>query len=175
MGRMTRERQPGPPRLRVCGLLAQDRNVLLVRQRRGSSTYWLLPGGGVDRGETLHEALAREFREEVALAVTVREPLGIVESISPDGGQSRHTIQLVFRVELTSKQEDRAPSARDQLPGRREHAEPPARDPAIRELRWFSVDELTLLALHPPIADLIRSWLERPGGPFVAAGVRWVD
>lgn len=42
-----------------------DREVLLIRQ--GYAPGWLLPGGGVERGESLVEAALRELREEAAI------------------------------------------------------------------------------------------------------------
>ena len=51
------------PRIRVAGLLLQGGSVLLVRHQKGEDTYWLLPGGGVQYGESLEEALNRELLE----------------------------------------------------------------------------------------------------------------
>ena len=154
-----------PPRLRACAMIVRHGQLLLVRQRKGSSTYWLLPGGGVERGETVKAALLREVKEECGLDVRVLlPPLGLVESISPDDGQSRHTLQLIYAAEAPGD----APAS--------------PRDPAILECRWAGPDELPGFVLHPPIPDLLAPWLEAFAfGPparwpaFVAAGERWVD
>ena len=55
------------PRIRVSAILRWQGRVLLCRQEKPDKEYWLLPGGGVDAGETLIEALRRELREELEL------------------------------------------------------------------------------------------------------------
>ena len=55
------------PRVRVAALIRWQERVLLCRQEKPGKEYWLLPGGGVDGGETLDEALRRELGEELGL------------------------------------------------------------------------------------------------------------
>lgn len=70
------------------GLIEQDGRLLLVRNlRRDGSTDWSTPGGVVDPGEELIEALQREVEEETGLSVTGWEgPLWHVEAEAPDMG-----------------------------------------------------------------------------------------
>jgi 8-oxo-dGTP diphosphatase len=53
--------------------------VLLAGKRSPSGILWAPPGGRVEPGESLAEALKREFIEETTLAVAVGRPLGVVE------------------------------------------------------------------------------------------------
>ena len=55
------------PRIRVSAILKWQGRVLLCRQEKPGKEYWLLPGGGVEGGETLDEALRRELGEELGL------------------------------------------------------------------------------------------------------------
>jgi len=56
-------------RIRAGVLIWRDGEVLLVRHEKGGRSYWLVPGGGVDPGETMVVAAARELIEETGYIV----------------------------------------------------------------------------------------------------------
>ncbi|MGX2996120.1 NUDIX hydrolase [Streptomyces sp. JNUCC 64] len=62
---------PVPRAQLVIGVVRRGDEVLLVREALGAdgASLWSLPGGGVEDGELLHEALRREVREETGLLV----------------------------------------------------------------------------------------------------------
>jgi 8-oxo-dGTP diphosphatase len=55
------------PRIRVSGLLRWRGRVLLCRHEKPGKEYWLLPGGGVNFGESLVDALHWELAEEFGI------------------------------------------------------------------------------------------------------------
>jgi len=55
--------------LRVYGLLLVNKKVLITHEHRGGMIMTKFPGGGVEKGEGLKDALVREFMEELNLKV----------------------------------------------------------------------------------------------------------
>lgn len=144
------------PRIRVAALVCKGDSVLLVRHRKGEETYWLLPGGGVQYGESLDEALRRELQEEACLDVRVG-PLAMVnDSIAPDG--SRHMVQLVFACEADGG----APKVGE--------------DPRVDEVRYVGLDELQDLRLRPDLRQELCDGLSNGfDGVSVYVGRRWLS
>lgn len=88
------------PRIRVSGILTKDGKILFVKHRKKGEEYYLLPGGGVDFGETFETALKREFLEEVNINISVDKLCIISEGVDPKG--EKHIINLVFLVDYVS-------------------------------------------------------------------------
>ncbi len=60
-------------------------------------TYYYRPlGGGVEPGETTHEAVAREIAEELGLQIDALKLLGVLENIFVLDGQPKHEIVFVY-------------------------------------------------------------------------------
>ena len=147
------------PRIRVGALIRWHDRILLCRQEKPGREYWLLPGGGVEGGETLETALRRELGEELGLGddVTFEGPIAVAESISPDWRPGdRHIVHILFGVDLSH----------------RSLADVESSDATVRGLRLFSLDELEEIVLHPPMKRFVERW--RPGDPALYLGSLWV-
>lgn len=86
-------------RVRVGGVYIDGDRILLVRHEKKGRTYWLLPGGGVEFGEDLDEALRRELREECAVDTETGRLLFTNSSIPPD--RHRHVLNFTFYGRVT--------------------------------------------------------------------------
>jgi ADP-ribose pyrophosphatase YjhB (NUDIX family) len=146
------------PRLRVSALLRWNGRILLCRQEKPGKEYWLLPGGGVEGGETLMEALARELREELGLPdeLLFEGPIAVAESIAPRWTpDDRHVVHIVFASDLSTRTLEDVET----------------HDAAVRGARLFSLDELEEVVVHPPIKRFLQRW--QPGDPAVYLGSLW--
>ena len=54
-------------RIRSSAIILRKKKILLIHRRKNSAEYWVLPGGGIENGETAEEAVKREVKEETGL------------------------------------------------------------------------------------------------------------
>ena len=115
------------PRIRVSALLHWKGRILLCRHEKGEKEYWLLPGGGVNSGESLVDALRRELAEEVGIHdnVPIEGPIAIVDSIAPATSYAaKHVVHIIFSGDLGGRSLEAVTSA----------------DAAVRGHRLFGLD-----------------------------------
>ncbi len=90
---------PTRPYLAVSAAIFRDGKVLIVRRGRAPAKgIYTLPGGGVELGETLQQAIIREVREETALDIEPVDLVGFRQAIACDaaGRVERHFVILPF-------------------------------------------------------------------------------
>jgi 8-oxo-dGTP diphosphatase len=146
------------PRIRVSAILRWKGRMLLCRHEKPGKEYWLLPGGGVNSGESLVEALHRELAEEIGIdeKLPVEGPVAIVESISPTQSfAAKHVVHIIFAGDLGGRSLEAVTS----------------QDAAVRGHRLFEVNDLDGVVLHPPISRFLSRW--QPGDPAVYLGALW--
>jgi ADP-ribose pyrophosphatase YjhB (NUDIX family) len=135
---------PERPILAVSGAIVRAGQVLVVRRAQAPANgLFSLPGGLVELGETLIEALVREIREETSLAI---EPVGLAgyrEAITRDreGRVERHFVILPFAARWLSGD--------------------PVLNEEVSEAHWVHPTELAGLPTTPGLAEIVASAFER--------------
>lgn len=134
--------------VRAEAILIRDGRILLARHEKKGAAYFVLPGGHVEHGETLAEALQRELVEELDLDAAVGELALVHDYIAKD----RHVVNHAFRV--TASGEPRVTP-----------------EGALTGAEWVPLADLGRVDLRPPIAAEIRRLAEAPGETIYLPGV----
>ncbi|MDY0190806.1 MAG: NUDIX hydrolase [Desulfuromonas sp.] len=113
----------------ACIIDEQQRILLTKRSIPPFFGKWVMPGGKIDHGETMHQALKREVDEEVGLQVSVETLIDVYEHIGI-GERQDHYIILYYRALPLSFELNINPAE-------------------LSEARWFSAHELVELDVPP--------------------------
>lgn len=133
-------RYPERPLVGVGAVVLQDGRVLLVeRGQPPQQGQWSLPGGLLELGERLEEAVRREVREETGLEVEVLSLAGVFERIVPDeaGSTEFHYVLLDYFCRVAGG------------------CLQPASD--VRRAAWVRLEELASV----PLTDGTREFLQK--------------
>ncbi len=87
--------------VRVCAALIRDGAILMVRHVHDGRDYWTLPGGAVESGETLAQAVLRELQEETNVSARV---LGLLYQRSYRSAAGRDVTEHCFLLECAPEQ-----------------------------------------------------------------------
>ena len=118
----------------VGAVAVDDECLLMIRRGHGPAAgEWSVPGGRVEPGELLAEAVVRELAEATGLEGVCGELIGVVERVSED----RHFVILDYAVTVL------------------EAAEPEAGTDAA-EAAWIALEEVADLALVDGLAEFLH-------------------
>ena len=87
-------------------IIIKNQKLLTVVKQDKDSEYYILPGGGHEFGETIHEGLKRECREETGLEIDIDELLYIRDYISSNHefayeNENLQQVELMFSCQIS--------------------------------------------------------------------------
>jgi 8-oxo-dGTP diphosphatase len=134
---------PQRPILAVSAAIIRENHVLIVRRARPPAEgLYTLPGGGVEAGETLHEAVRREVQEETGLAIAPVALAGYREAIKRDGDRvARHFVIMAFACRWLSGE--------------------PALNEELTDARWLAPAEIAPLKTTEGLGEIVAAAFEK--------------
>lgn len=119
-------------------VIVRDQSVLLIEcQDPEGEDYFILPGGGMEAGESVHEALRRECREEIGAEI-IPGPLLCLRDYIPRKGvepdKHEQQLELMFACSLKEGQKP---------------ANGASPDAAQTGICWIELEDLPLIRLYP--------------------------
>ena len=131
------------PLLTIDAFAMKNGKVLLGKRKSGTfANHWELPGGFVERGETLRKAVAREALEETGLKVIPQKIVGIYDD--PKRDPRGHVVTVTYLCKITG--------------GRIKPQEN-----EVKEVRFFSIPEIRKLKLAFDHRKIINDALKMQG------------
>lgn len=130
--------------------IVTDPQGRILLHRRSDNNLWALPGGAMQLGESISEALIREVKEETGLDVQPERIIGIYTDprhiIAFSDGEVRQQFSICFACELLGGKLSRSAES--------------------FEVAFFTPTEIEYLSMHPSIRLRVYHFLEGRNHPF---------
>jgi 8-oxo-dGTP diphosphatase len=127
-------------KVRPAVLIIENNHVLLMRYRYGDQDVFALPGGNIDRGETLVKTLERELREEINVEIEVVEMICLGEAIQPQ--RPSDVLHVLFYARLIGGLPQLNPKETTAL-----------------EIVWVPLEKLSQINLYPSLGEALQNWV----------------
>jgi ADP-ribose pyrophosphatase YjhB (NUDIX family) len=134
----------------VSAIVTDDQGRILL-MRRTDNQYWAIPGGGLEPGESVSQATAREVKEETGMDCEVTGVVGIYSNpnhvAAYDDGEVRQQFSICFTTRLTGGM--------------------PTPSSESSEVRFVSSDDLSEYNMHESIRLRVHHYLEGRPTPYI--------
>jgi 8-oxo-dGTP diphosphatase len=121
--------------------IVENNHLLLMRYRYGDTDVYNLPGGNVDKGETLIETVVRELKEELGIEVEVGKMILSGDVIMPEGKED--VLHCVFEGKIIAGKPLLNPKETSAL-----------------ELVWMPLVDLDELEMYPNVGKYLFKSLD---------------
>lgn len=132
------------------GVIIDQGHILLCRTLDLSVSFYFLPGGHVEHGESVETSLLRELMEETGAHCKIKRFLGCLEYIFEPGHSSichNHEYNFIFEAESESLKSN------NKIPQLEKHI----------ELIWVPLHQLSEIDFRAePLRELVPQWLKTP-------------
>ena len=125
-------------KVRVAALLIQDQKLLTMRYHYSGQDLYNLPGGNLEFGEKMREALARELMEELQIETEIADDSALIAEVHHEKGDTLHLLYEARIIQGTPVLN-------------------PAETSAL-EAVWLPIDQLSNYKMYPSVSEEIKKW-----------------
>lgn len=137
---MNKRKYPSQPLLGVGAVIIKNGKILLVKRRfEPKANYWTLPGGLVELGEEVRQALIREIREECGIEIEPAKIIDVIDFIEYDAEARVKFHYILIDFEAVYKGGEITPSS------------------DVLNVKWFTKNELNNIELP----EITQKFLEK--------------
>jgi len=122
-----------------CGIVLNRRKEILLEKHKKRTPwygYWILPGGKLERGESLEDCVKREIKEEVGIDVKIKRLVSVF--VSKESRNLSLPIVLVFFLAEPLCEEIKI------------------KEDEIKDAKWFSLKEIKNLRIHLDVIKVLK-------------------